>query len=506
MENFSPYILVGLGIVAFVVVGILILLLVSKNEKISLLAHSFEKLKKSFNDLDEQAKLIVKTDLALNKAQEELDKRLGGLDALQRISRLISTTLDESEIFSRLRQALTMHLAFEKSLILVYDDQRVLNCCVAIGIPDKNIPGIIATLKGHAGISAAIKRGNAFSSFSSPKEQRESVAHACDTEHFVVTPILSQEGMIGMVFVGNQSNAAAITQGDEEIISILASQIGQTLENARLFEQVYRSRQDLEAKIQDRTKQLESALAEVQNISKTKSDFISAVSHELRTPLTSIKGYASILMQGKLGNIPEPVKERLGKINIHSDNLVKLINELLDISRIESGKAEMNLTRCDLSALIDSVHDLLTPQLKDKNIQFTKQVDASIPPMMLDPTQVDRIFINLLGNAVKFTSENGTISVSAKLNNDTVTVDVADTGIGISKNDIGRLFDEFYRVDNQINQNVKGTGLGLPLAKKIVEAHGGKMWVTSIVNQGTTFHFTLPVNQPLKAKTQDDPI
>ena len=506
MENISPYISGGLGLVAFVVIGILILLIVNKNEKINLLVRSFEKLKKSFNDLDDQAKLIVKTDLELNKAQEELDKRLGGLDALQRISRQISTTLDESEIFARLRQTLTTHLAFEKNLILIYNDQRTLNCYVAIGIPDKNITNIMDTLQRHTGVAAAMKKGNAFSSFSTPKEQRELITHASEAEHFVVSPILSQEGIIGMVFVANQSNAAAITQGDEEIISILAGQIGQALENARLFEQVYRSRQDLEAKIHDRTKQLESALAEVQNISKTKSDFISAVSHELRTPLTSIKGYASILMQGKLGNVPESVKERLGKINTHSDNLVKLINELLDISRIESGKAEMNLTQCDLSALIDSIHDLLTPQLKDKNIKFIKNVNANIPAMMLDSSQADRIFINLIGNAIKFTPEKGAISVSAKLNSDIVTVEVADTGIGISKNDIGRLFDEFYRVDNQINQNVKGTGLGLPLAKKIVEAHGGKMWVTSTVNQGTTFHFTLPVKQTLKNKTQDEQI
>jgi two-component system sensor histidine kinase VicK len=115
---------------------------------------------------------------------------------------------------------------------------------------------------------------------------------------------------------------------------------------------------------------------------------------------------------------------------------------------------------------------------------------------MLDTSQADRIFINLMSNAVKFTPKSGTISVNAHLNEDVVTVEISDTGIGISKEDITRLFDEFYRVDNQINQDVKGTGLGLPLAKKIVEAHHGKMWITSTVNQGTTFHFTLPVNQP----------
>lgn len=123
--------------------------------------------------------------------------------------------------------------------------------------------------------------------------------------------------------------------------------------------------------------------------------------------------------------------------------------------------------------------------------------------MMLDSSQVERIFINLISNAIKFTPEDGTISAKAHLDKDIVTVEVSDTGIGISEEDITRLFDEFYRVDNQINQNVKGTGLGLPLAKKIVEAHKGTMWITSTLNQGTTFHFTLPVN-PLSSEEPDD--
>jgi len=123
--------------------------------------------------------------------------------------------------------------------------------------------------------------------------------------------------------------------------------------------------------------------------------------------------------------------------------------------------------------------------------------------MPLDDTQVDRIFINLISNAIKFTPQGGTITVSAHLNNDTVKVEVADTGIGISQKDIDQLFDEFYRVDNKINQNVKGTGLGLPLAKKIVEAHGGKMWITSQLKKGTIFHFTLPLKQPSPDNSSD---
>jgi len=497
MENFSLFISLVIGLVCFAAVGISILIAIDKNEKVKNLQNLLEKLKTSFNNLDEQAKLIVKTDLELNKTQEELDKRLGGLDALQEISSLISTTLDENEIFDLLHQAFTTNLEFEKSLILTYNQQQTFQSRVTKGFSEEKMPELIVALEKNDDLLGALQKRNSISSINCSKSRRKSIIQIFNTEHFVFAPIVAQKGILGLVFVGNQSNAAPITHGDEEIISILASMIGQTLENARSFEEVFRSRQILESKVQDRTKQLEKALTEVQNISKTKSEFISAVSHELRTPLTSIKGYAVILMEGKLGTIPDPVRERLGKINTHSDKLVNLINQLLDISRIESGRVEMKLSKCSLPAIIETVHDLLTPQLKSKNIQWSVQIDETIPKMLLDDTQVDRIFINLISNAIKFTPENGTISISMHLNNNIVTVEISDTGIGISQDDIARLFDEFYRVDNQINQNVKGTGLGLSLAKKIVEAHNGKMWITSKLNEGTTFHFTLPVkNSP----------
>ena len=503
MENSFPYILLVVGLFCFVAIGISFLIIVNKSEKIGKLQDTLGKLKKSFNDLDEQAKLIVKTDLQLNKTQEELDKRLGGLDALQKISKLISATLDESEIFDLLHQALMTNLEFEKNLILIYNDIGELRNRVTIGFPEKNIPTILSELQKNTNMINSLREGRTMSSINSPKQTCESVMNIFNIGQFVFAPILAQQGIIGFILVGNQSNAASITQGDEEIISILASLIGQTLENARSFEEVYRSRQILETKIYERTKQLESALAEVQNISKTKSEFISAVSHELRTPLTSIKGYASILMTGKLGNIPDQAKKRLGKINTHSDKLVNFVNELLDLSRIESGRVEMKLTDCVLSEIIDSVGDILTPQMRDKKIKWSSNIDKNIPKIPLDDTQVDRIFINLISNAIKFTPEGGTITVDAHLNNDIVKVEVTDTGIGISQKDIAQLFDEFYRVDNQINQDVKGTGLGLPLAKKIVEAHGGKMWITSQLKKGTTFHFTLPLKQPSPDNSPD---
>lgn len=498
----SEYLIFTISLFALTIIIVLGFFVYSKSQRIKRLLESLNKMKQSFNELDEQAKLIVKTDLELNKAQEGLDSRLNGLDALQKASRLISTTLDENEIFQRLDQSLIAEIGFEKNLVLVYDDQHSLNVRVNLGYPTEQVNSILKRISEDTNLSAELKQGHTFSSVRAPLQRKEAIGQVFDVEHFVLAPILTQNGTVGLVFVGNRSNALPITEGDEELISILANQIGQSLENARLFEQVFRSSQALETKVQDRTKQLASALEEVQSISKTKSEFISAVSHELRTPLTSIKGYASLLMTGKLGEIPDQVKQRLDKINTHSDNLVKLINDLLDIARIESGRVEMNFEKCNLSDIIENVHDLLTPQMKDKGINWKSDVAKEIPEMMLDSNQVERVFINLVSNAIKFTPENGTISVNATIEDDVVTAQVSDTGIGISEEDIRRLFDEFYRVENKINQNVKGTGLGLALAKKIVEAHSGTIWITSQLNEGTTFHFTLPLdNENVKKKS-----
>lgn len=483
--------------IAFIVIGLLIFILIGKSDRIRALEAALIKLRKSFERLDEQAKLIVKTDLELNKAQEESERRLKSLDALQKTSRLISTTLDENEIFHRINQSLLNEIGFDKNLILLLDANKELMVKVRLGFDPNELPYVLSSFSKDANLLSTLNEGNTFSSINIPDLRREAMRRIFNMEHFILSPILTQNGIIGYVFVGNRSNASPVTAGDEELIAIMANQIGQALENARLFEEVFKSQQALEAKIQERTKELELALSHVRAISKAKSDFISAVSHELRTPLTSIKGYAAILMAGKLGEVPEAVHQRLEKINTHSDNLVGLINNLLDISRIESGRTTMNMTRCHLRKIIDNVSDLLTPQMKDKNIQWLENYDGRIPELFLDASQTERIFINLVGNATKFTPKGGTITVEAKWvpEKNHVKVTVSDTGIGIREEDLTRLFEEFYRVDNEINQVAKGTGLGLALAKKIVQAHGGDMWVTSQWGQGTTFHFTLPLKE-----------
>lgn len=493
MDSFSEIIYQFFILALFVAAGMLAYFLYYALKEIGILKEALQELGKSFAEIDEQAKLIVKTDLELNKTQEELDKRLGGLEALQKTSRLITTTLNENETFHRLNANLLNELGFEKYLIYTLTQEHTLLLHIGLGYTTLEQKQITKEISTHDEIIELLKNGNMLSSHKSPPALQNIIFDITHVRNFVLTPILTQDKMTGIVFAGNPGDAFAVTAGDTELISILADQIGQAVENARLFEQAYLAQQALEAKVQERTKQLSLALSDMQTINRNKSEFISAVSHELRTPLTSIKGYAALLIAGTIGEIPPKVKERLEKINKHSDSLVQLINDLLDISRIESGKTEMKLTPHSIPPTIENVHDLLTPQLQEKDIKFINTVPAHCPKIPTDLSQIERVFINLISNAIKFTPRHGTITVAATIQSDTATFSVTDTGIGINEEDIRQLFNEFYRIENEINQNVKGTGLGLALCKKIIEAHNGRIWVESKVTKGSTFFITLPL-------------
>lgn len=497
LDSIQLIVVIVLGVGLFGLTLYLLTALASRNKTVRTMQEEHEKLMRSFNELDEQAKLIVRTDLELNKAQEELDKRLNGINALQRASRQIAQALNETEIFQRLGPDLFEELGFSLMLMVTYDEQNKPRKRISYNIPDDKVNTILSRFEKDDRLRVALSERHTFSSNNASRATKEKIIAIFEADHFVLAPIFTQNSTTGFVFVGNRYNAPLVTQGDEELIGILAGQIGQNIANAQLFEKVFRSSQDLELKVKERTKQLASALNQVNEISQKKSEFISAVSHELRTPLTSIKGYAAILMAGKIGEIPEAVKERLNKINAHSDNLVSLINNLLDIARIESGRVELKFELKSPRAMIDNVVDLLTPQIKEKNLKLTVTIPDNINAVYIDASHAERIFINLINNAIKFTPSLGSITVTASpvIDKGFASFHVTDTGIGIAADDLKKLFDEFYRVENEINQNVKGTGLGLTLAKNIVEAHHGTISVKSQVGVGTTFLFTLPTSK-----------
>ncbi|MDD5097619.1 MAG: GAF domain-containing sensor histidine kinase [Candidatus Omnitrophica bacterium] len=471
------------------------MLLLSKVQSLREKDKQIKTLEASLEEMDEQAKLIMRTDMELNKTQEELDKKISGLDILQKLSRDISTTLEEKQIFKKISNESLEELGFEKALAFLWSDlKREFNPCLNLGYSDADSEKIRSSVNlAKDYYLDLIHSGKTASSVSVPNNflTKDKIYQLFAVRSFIICPILAQEGSQGFLFVGTQNIETYITEGEQELITILANQIGQTLDNARLFEKTWRSQQELEIKVEERTHQLTQALEEVGKISKRKSDFISSVSHELRTPLTSIKGYAAILLAGKLGSVPDEIKTRLEKINRHSDELVHMVNDLLDISRIESGKVNMNLESLELKYIADKVADLLSEQLKTKNITFSSNIPENCQKILADRSQIERVFINLVGNALKFTPENGKISINAQSSGKIIQIDVTDTGFGIPEDAQEKIFEEFFRVENTINQEVKGTGLGLALVKHIVEAHQGRIWVRSKLGEGSTFSFTL---------------
>lgn len=496
MDN-PDFILNIFGLAGLLVIVSLVIAVLLKAEKVKQLQIIVDQLKKSLEEMDEQAKLIVRTDMELNKAQEELDKKITGLYALQRLSRTISTTLEESQIFKRIEKNSFEELGFEKACGLLWNEkENKFTLRLSIGYPENEIGTIQQLVDADKdNYLDLIKKERAFSSVSLSKNMvfRKKIGDVFRVSSFVIAPILAKEANKGFLFVGTENIDVFVTEGDEELITILSNQIGQALENARLFEQTWSAQQELEKKVEERTRELTSAMDALKKVSKRKNDFISSVSHELRTPLTSIKGYAAILLAEKLGHLPEEVKGRLEKINRHSDELVHMVNDLLDIARIESGRIVMKMEGQDLKDIIATASDLISIQCKNKNIKLAQDVQRDLPLVLADHNQIERVFINLLGNAVKFTPEEGRITVKAHAKDNMVQVDISDTGVGIPEDALPMLFEEFYRVDNAINQQVKGTGLGLSLVKHIVEAHKGKIWVESKTGKGSTFSFTLPV-------------
>jgi signal transduction histidine kinase len=489
-----------LGLACITTIFALAVMLASKMQKLKRLQTEVGNLKKSLEEMDEQAKLVLRTDMELNKTQEELDKKIIGLYALQRLSRAISTALEESRIFKKIESSHLEDLGFEKAVACLWGNKETgFVTHLVIGYSEDESRALKSFIDSHKDLYLdLIRNERSFSSLSIPKDKaiEQNLGQAFKVKYFIISPILPKEGDKGFLFVGTASGDAPLTEGEEESITILANQLGQALENARLFEKTWRAHQELEKKVEERTRELTLALDEVRKISKRKTDFISSVSHELRTPLTSIKGYASILLAGKLGNIPADVHERLDKINRHSDELVHMVNDLLDISRIESGRVTMRQEAVALKNIIDQALDLLAGQLKDREIELSVEMPANANAVFVDRGQIERVFINIIGNAIKFTPPKGKISIHCHKINHEVQVDITDTGCGIPKEAQESIFEEFYRVDNPINQQVKGTGLGLALVKHLVEAHKGKIWVKSREGVGSTFGFTLPmINQ-----------
>ncbi len=229
---------------------------------------------------------------------------------------------------------------------------------------------------------------------------------------------------------------------------------------------------------------------------RTKREFISKVSHELRTPLTAIKGHVDLLLIGSLGSLNATQNECLQVARKNANRLRDLIEDILDISRIESGKIKLYFGEVSIPAIINDVVQSLGLEAKNKNMQVVLELDDTLPTVIADQRRLTQVVLNLFSNAVKYTYAQGTITVRAFLNPASMMqIEVEDNGVGMSPEQLAKLFQPFYRADNPLRDEVSGTGLGLSIAKSMIEQHGGEMWVQSEQGKGSTFSFIIPLTQ-----------
>jgi signal transduction histidine kinase len=275
-----------------------------------------------------------------------------------------------------------------------------------------------------------------------------------------------------------------------------------------LDEMILRLRKVLEekqrfVKLKDFADQLEKTNQELRKIDSMKSEFVSVASHELRTPLAAIKNAVQLMLSGKTGEVNENQKKFLSMAERNIDRLTNILNDLLNLSRIESGKIELKFENIDSKNIIELTASSLRPHADVKSIQIEAEIPESLPAIYGDKEKIEQILTNLIGNAIKFTPDGGKIIISAKpLSHDQedgygdmVALSVKDTGIGIPAEHLDAIFEKFHQVEGSLHRSVSGTGLGLAIAKGLVEAHQGKILVESDVGKGSTFTFTLPVSQ-----------
>jgi signal transduction histidine kinase len=313
-----------------------------------------------------------------------------------------------------------------------------------------------------------------------PDYPRE-VARSTGWRSFLSVPMLREGQAIGAVTVV-RTRPGPFSDRQIELLKTFADQAVIAIENVRLFTELAARNREIE----DKSRQLEAA-------SRHKSEFLANMSHELRTPLNAIIGFSEVLTQRMFGDLNAKQDEYLGDIYASGQHLLSLINDILDLSKIEAGRVELERTDFDLRAAIDNALAFVHERAGRRGITVGRHIDDRLGTIRGDERKVKQVLLNLLSNAIKFTPEGGRIDLRAALKEpELVEVSVADTGVGIAPEDQEAIFEEFRQVGTA-DKKVEGTGLGLTLARRFVELHGGQIFVKSQVGVGSTFTVTLPV-------------
>jgi GAF domain-containing protein len=418
----------------------------------------------------------------LDERTNELTRSVGELKALGEVGQAVSSTLDLETVLTRIASHAVQLTGAAGGAIYEYDEEsEEFHLRGSHQIEKEFVDTLRASpirLGGGALGQAATSRApvevaDIFDEREIGATRMRPVLRQLGYRSLLAVPLLREGRIMGGLTIFRRT-AGSFPPEVVNLLQTFATQSVLAIQNARLFRE-----------IEDKSRQIEAA-------NRHKSEFLANMSHELRTPLNAIIGFSEVLQERMFGELNEKQAEYTDDILTSGRHLLSLINEILDLSKVEAGRMELELATFDLPLAIDNARTFVRERAAKHGIGLDVTVDERLGDFVGDERKIKQVLLNLLSNAVKFTPEGGRIGINARQADGSVEISVSDTGIGITPEDQPKIFEEFRQVGGDYAYKREGTGLGLTLAKKFVELHGGRIWVESEVGKGSTFSFTLP--------------
>jgi signal transduction histidine kinase len=402
------------------------------------------------------------------------------LQALGEVSQAVNSTLDLEQVLTTIVQRAVQLSRTDAGAIYVFDEARQeFRLRATYGMSENMIVAItdrrIGTTDAHIGPAAIERRPIQVADIQNePPTPVNEINLREGYRAVLIIPLLRPDSIVGALVV-RRKTPGEFPKATIDLLETFGDQSVVAIQNANLFHE-----------IEEKGKQLAIA-------SQHKSQFLANMSHELRTPLNAILGYTELILDGIYGEAPEKAQGVLRRVESNGKHLLGLINDVLDLSKIEAGQLTLSLTDYSMKDVLYNVFSAVEPLATDKKLNFKVDAQPEMPKGHGDERRLTQVILNLVGNAIKFTDQ-GDVVIKASAINGSFTVAVKDTGPGISVTDQGKIFEEFQQADNSATKKKGGTGLGLSISRRIVEMHGGKLWVESEFGKGSVFQFTLPVN------------
>jgi GAF domain-containing protein/CheY-like chemotaxis protein len=436
--------------------------------------------------------------IALENARlfDETRKQVKRTELLLEASKA-AASLDSTKVLRRLAQAVAHAIGADMTGAYIIDESgAALKPIAGYQVPPEKIQAYSEfhiPLKGHAFVEEAWQNQKAVFTSDALNDARlqKNTTQLFLAQSVLLLPMIVRGEIVGGLWAVWWKDAHHFTEEELQLAEGIVRQAAVAIQNARLFEEVEASRTEL----QQRAKALENANARLQELDRLKSQFLAHVSHELRTPLNSIIGFSEVLLDGLVGQLTPEQLECTENILTSGEHLRALINDILDLSKIEAGRMTLDMKTIDVKEWLEGVQKTVAPLIEQKSQTLVTDLAEDLPQLVADPFRVKQVLINLLSNANKFTPERGRITLSChKADPDTLIFSVADTGTGIKPEEQDIIFEEFRQSGTSAGET-EGTGLGLAISKRLVEMHGGRIWVDSEYGAGSTFSFLLPISR-----------